>query len=165
MRKLIRRLWPAKGRHRGKPALVAGVEHRDADTFAPKAEFAAVGPGRLRADHDGTLESWLADDKTEADLALEEEEYAYQAYKETRLVLTSVLPVFAQIDEVLVAFMHKHAISWDDVRSHGIDVAATEVFDAVDGDIHRLAEELATEIDATLGPTGEWPLVRTAVKA
>jgi hypothetical protein len=155
-----------KGRHRGRgrPALVARrpVEHRDADTFEPKAEFDAVGPGHLRPDHDGSLDSWLADDKSEADLALEEAEYAYQAYRETRQVMTATLPVFAQIDEVLVAFMHRHGISWDDVRSHGVDVAATVVFEAVDGDIHRLAEELATEV-AVSTPTGEWPIVRTAV--
>jgi hypothetical protein len=161
MRNLFRRLFPVPGRHRGKPALVAGVLHRDADTFQPKEEFDAIGPGRLRPDHDGTLDSWLANDKTETDLALEEEEYAYQAYRETRLAMTATLPVFAQIDEVLVAFMTRHSISWDDVRSHATDIAATEIFERVDGDIHVLAEELTRDL-ALSTPTGEYPLVVSA---
>lgn len=43
---LIRRLWPAKGRHRGKPALVRGVESQGAtEDWSPLAEFAVAEEG------------------------------------------------------------------------------------------------------------------------
>lgn len=165
------------GRHVGRPALVAGrhavgrdavgVEHVGAEAFHPKDEFAAVGPGRLRGELDGSLDAWLADEKTEADLLAEEEEFAAEFRAETEtgpMSPAAVDTLLATVDDILAQFMAKHGLTVAAVEAYPVEVAAEEIVEAVHGDIRVLAADLAFEVAAST-PTGEWPIIREAVSA
>lgn len=126
-----------KGRHRGRPALVRGAEHRGATAdWSPTADVTA---------HDVADE--LLTDGMRTALLRAEVAQAISA------------PNFAAIDRALDDFMVRNKITWAQVGDYAVDVAATVVFEAVDGDIHRLAVELACEV-AVSTPTGEWPVMR-----
>lgn len=147
----------------GRPALVRETEHRDAETFEPIREFAAIGPGRLRAEHDGTFESWLANEKTDADFAAEEQEFAAEFYAQTPLSSPDFVAraAAAAIREHLRPFMDAYGITADELRAYGkqleqqaIDEAATRLIEGV-GDFDGLRERIAHDETRT----GEWPIV------
>ncbi|HEX8025177.1 MAG TPA: hypothetical protein VF484_03135 [Candidatus Limnocylindrales bacterium] len=161
MRTLIRRLKDIA--HRGRPALVA---RRPVE---PEAQGASLAYGaeleQMKTAKRDPLTEWLEDIKTETALRAEERQIARENVEHfDEAVKPAYVRMRAMVDEVLGGFMAKYGITWDEVEAHPVDVAATEVIEAVGGDIHELNEQLKTEV-ALSTPTGEYPVVRELVAA